>query len=159
MKKLSLIITALVVTLILQSCATIMHGSTQEVGISSNPSNAKITINGQKKGNTPVIVDLKRKNTHMIRIELDGYEAYETVLTRKVSGWVWGNIFFGGLIGLGVDAISGGLYTLTPEQISAEINGNQLSSMNKDKGLFITVVLGPKPEWEKIGSLKSNKTI
>lgn len=155
MKKFPLIITALVITLILQSCATIMHRSRQEVGINSSPSNAKVTINGQEKGNTPVIVDLKRKDTHMVGIELDGYEPYETTLTRKTSGWVWGNLVFGGLPGLAVDAIAGGLYKLTPEQISAELREDQMTSNTTDEGLFITVVLEPNPEWQKIGSLKS----
>jgi hypothetical protein len=33
------------------------------------------------------------------------------------SGWVWGNIAFGGLIGLGVDFISGGAYQLYPDNL------------------------------------------
>jgi hypothetical protein len=103
-----------------------------------------------------MVVDLKRKNSHMIRIELDGYETYETNLTRKVSGWVWGNIVFGGLIGLVVDATAGGMYKLTPEQISAELRNGNLSSKEGNDSFFIAVVLEPKPEWKKIGSLKSS---
>jgi hypothetical protein len=34
---------------------------------------------------------------------------------------VWGNIVFGGIIGLAVDAITGGLYKLAPEQVSAQL--------------------------------------
>ena len=139
-----------------QACGTIMQGTTQQIGINSNPSKASVTINGQNKGATPMIVDLKRKDSHMIRIELDGYEPYETTLTRKVSGWVWGNIVFGGLIGLVVDASAGGMYNLTPEQINAELRGGQLSYNENNDGFFIAVVLEPNSEWEKIGSLKSN---
>ena len=92
----------------------------------------------------------------MIRIELDGYETYETTLTRKVSGWVWGNIVFGGLIGLVVDAAAGGMYKLTPEQISAELRNGNLSLNEDNDGFFIAVVLEPNPEWEKVGSLKAS---
>lgn len=150
----------LLLTFILTNCGTIMQGSKQQVGISSNPSNADVSINGQSKGTTPVSVDLKRKDSHMIRLELAGYEPYETTLTRKTSGWVWGNIVFGGLIGLAVDAAAGGMYKLTPEQISAEFResrDSKISSNLTEDGLFITVVLEPDPSWEKIGSLQPRK--
>jgi|SRR5690554_5426773 len=156
MNKIKLTIIMVLMLVFTQACGTIMQGTTQQIGINSNPSKASVTINGQNKGATPMIVDLKRKDSHMIRIELDGYEPYETTLTRKVSGWVWGNIVFGGLIGLVVDASAGGMYNLTPEQISAELRGGQLSYNENNDGFFIAVVLEPNSEWEKIGSLKSN---
>ncbi|MFD2532062.1 PEGA domain-containing protein [Gracilimonas halophila] len=156
MKKTKLTILTVLMLVFTQACGTIMQGTTQEVGISSNPSKASVTINGQDKGTTPMVLDLKRKDSHMIRIELDGYETYETTLTRKVSGWVWGNIVFGGLIGLVVDAAAGGMYKLTPEQISAELRNGNLSLNENNDGFFIAVVLEPNPEWEKIGSLKAS---
>ncbi len=42
-------------------------------------------------------------------------------LNRKVSVWVWGNIVFGGLIGLPIDALTGGLYKIEPDVVSAEL--------------------------------------
>ena len=38
-------------------------------------------------------------------------------LTPHLSGWAFGKIVFGGFIGLAVDAISGGLYQFTPDQV------------------------------------------
>ncbi len=143
--------------LIYQGCGTIMQGTTQQVGISRSPTNANVTINGQDYGSTPMILDLKRKDSHMVRIQLDGYEPYETNITRKTSGWVWGNIVFGGLIGLAVDAAAGGMYKLTPEQIEAELRAPLTNSVIGDDGLFIAVVLNPKPSWERIDSLRSNE--
>lgn len=136
-----------------QACGSIMHGSTQQVGISSSPSSADVTINGQSYGTTPMIVDLKRKDSHMVTIELDGYQTYETTLTRSTSGWVWGNIVFGGLIGLVVDASTGGMYKLTPEQLEAELRSDQADAMTNDEGLFIAITLKADPEWEKLGEL------
>lgn len=140
---------------LLYGCASIMHGTTQNVGIASNPSGARVTINGESLGETPLIADLKRKNNHLVRIALDGYRPYETTFTRHVSGWVWGNIVFGGLIGLAVDAISGGLYKLTPEQIEAELReSTAVGAMGTDT-LYLAVVLDPDPAWERVGSLES----
>jgi hypothetical protein len=82
-----------------------------------------------------------------------GHRAYELALSRKVSGWVAGNILFGGLIGLAIDAISGGLYKITPEDVQANLEAvPKTSELNKDE-LFLTVVLQPNPNWEKIGQL------
>jgi hypothetical protein len=157
MKALTSILTISIFLLFTQACGTIMQGTTQQVGISSNPSNASVTINGQNHGNTPMIIDLKRKDAHMVKIELDGYQPYETNLTRSTSGWVWGNIVFGGLIGLVVDASAGGMCKLTPEQIDSELRSAQAEALSNDDGLYIAVVLEADPSWEKIGSLQSTK--
>ena len=146
-----------IILLFTQSCGTIMQGTTQQVGISSSPSDASVTINGQNYGNTPMILDLKRKDSHMVKIQLDEYEPYETNLTRSTSGWVWGNIVFGGLIGLAVDAAAGGMYKLSPEQIETELKAPLSNASTNKSGLFIAVVLNPDPSWEKIGSLRSSE--
>ncbi len=65
-----------------------------------------------------------------------------------MSGWVWGNIFFGGLIGLAVDAITGGLYNLSPEQINAELRKGGENSFLKQKDIYIFTTLDPDPNWK-----------
>ena len=148
---------AIVVSSLLSSCATIMHGTHQSVGISSNPSNASIWVDRQYAGTTPMIVEMSRKDNHVVRIELDGYQPYEAVFSRQVSGWVFGNVFFGGVIGLAVDAISGGLYMLTPDQVQAELRTNHMAYPENSKDSYIGVVLEPKPEWKLVGSLIASK--
>jgi hypothetical protein len=128
-----------------------MHGTQQDVGFGSVPTSAKITVDNERTATTPAIIRLSRKDNHIVRIELDGYMPYEATLTRGVSGWVWGNIVIGGLVGLAVDAISGGLYKLTPEQMTATL-GKQATGL-KDGTLDIHIVLRPDPSWERIGQL------
>jgi hypothetical protein len=139
--------------LVLNSCATIMHGTRQTVGIASNPTNAIVWVDKNYVGNTPIMVEMSRKDNHIVRIELDGYLPYEATFSKQVSGWVFGNIFFGGVIGLAVDAISGGLYMLTPDQIQAEMRSNHLAYSRKSNDSCIVVVLEPDPSWKKIGNL------
>ena len=135
----------------LAGCATIMHGTQQDVGFGSVPTNAKVTVDNQRSATTPAIIKLSRKDNHVVKIELDGYLPYEATLTRSVSGWVWGNIVIGGLVGLAVDAISGGLYKLSPEQLTATL-GKSVGST--DTGMVrIQVVLRPDPSWVRIGQL------
>lgn len=134
-------------------CASIIHGTHQDVGISSSPTNAAVKVDGIIVGNTPVNAKLTRKDSHIISIEMPGYQPYETTFTRGVSGWVWGNIVFGGLIGLAVDAIDGGMYKLTPEQMHAEMRSQNALVTREGDGLLFAVVLKPDPAWQKVGQL------
>ncbi len=89
-----------------------------------------------------------------MKIELPGYLLYETKLTRKVDGWIAGNIIFGGIIGLAVDAITGGMYKLTPDQIQAELRNRTVSLKQLKNGMYIAVVLKPNDGWQKVGQLE-----
>ena len=140
----------------LAGCATIMNQTTQAIGISSNPTGATVTVDSEPHGKTPVVTKLSRKDNHVVKLELAGYKPFETTLTRHVSGWVWGNIAFGGLIGLAVDAITGGMYKLTPDQITGELRKEGQSALLRDDTLYVAVVLTPDPRWEKIGQLQKD---
>lgn len=159
MKKPIYLLVIFILSVLIYGCATIIHGTSQDVGFSSNPSNAKVIVDGIPSGNTPVTVSLSRKNNHAVTIELEGFYPYSNTLTGSVSGWVWGNILFGGLIGLAVDAISGGLYVLSPEQVAADLKKSDKigKAELKNDELYITVVLQAKPEWKKIGQLDKLK--
>lgn len=135
------------------SCATIMHGTRQSVGIASNPTDASVWVDRNFVGSTPIIVDMSRKDNHIVRLELEGYQPYEINFSRQLSGWVFGNIVFGGFIGLAVDAVSGGIYMLTPDQVQAELRSNSMAHSKNSKDSFITIVLEPNPSWKKIGNL------
>ena len=150
MKRFALTVAALLST----GCASIMHGTSQDVGISSSPTNANVTVDKVAQGQTPVVAKLSRKDNHIVRLELDGYAPAEMTLTRSVSGWVWGNVVFGGLIGLAVDAISGGLYKLTPAQLQGTLARQGASIAPAKDGVYVVLVKAPEAEWVKVGQLR-----
>lgn len=137
----------------LASCATIIHGTRQEIGFSSSPTGAIVFIDKKELAKTPFIASLTRKDKHLVRIEMPGYEPFEMLITKKVSGWVWGNIVFGGLIGLIVDAVSGGIYELNPGQVQAALSKKQFGFLHKQDFICVAVALKPEPGWRKIGNL------
>lgn len=140
---------------LLTSCATIMNGTTEEICIQSMPSNADVYVDNFSRGKTPAVVELDRGTSHVVRIELEGYETHEIFLQKKMSGWAFGNIVFGGVIGLAVDACSGGLYRLTPDQVNAQLKAQDTcyASAQTNKG-YISVVNKADPSWEKIGQIQ-----
>jgi len=151
----SALFTALVVSL--TGCCSIIHGTRQDVGISSAPTGAMVKIDNVSSGNTPVVAKLTRKDNHFVRVELSGYQPFDMTLTRSVSGWVWGNIVFGGLIGLAIDAIDGAFYNLSPEQVSATLAANHASASKTGDGIFLFAVLKPEPGWVKVGQLQATQ--
>ncbi len=152
--KIKLIVSCITAIVVCSSCATIIHGSKQEVGISSTPSSATVIIDNREIGKTPLTYKLSRKDNHLVTLKLDGFMPYETNFTRKVDGWIAGNIIFGGLIGLGIDAITGGMYKLSPDQIQTELRTGNASNLRSHDGIYFAVVLEPNPNWEKIGQLQ-----
>ena len=54
-------------TLLLSGCASIMHGTTQDIGISSTPTGAQVAVDNKPLGNTPVVGKLSRKENHGTR--------------------------------------------------------------------------------------------
>lgn len=145
---------ALLLSLTLSSCATIVSGSHQRIKISSNPSQANIYIDGRYTGLTPMNLKLPRNQEHILRIELEGYHSYETVFTKELNGWVFGNIFLGGFFGLAIDAISGAVYKLTPEQVHTNLCQASMFSSNDKEHTYITIVLEADPSWEKVAELQ-----
>jgi len=136
-------------------CATIMNGTEQRISVSSVPSGAQVSVSGRTFGTTPVAVSLGRKGNHTIKIELAGYKPYDIALSSTVSGWAWGNIVFGGPIGLAVDAVTGGLYVITPESVTASLvkSGDEATLNFRDGTMVVAVVLEPEIGWIKTGQL------
>jgi hypothetical protein len=112
------------VSLFFVGCASIIHQTTQQVPVKSNPEGAAITVScgdvhNDPKLVTPAVVTVHRKPTHCtISLEKDGYKPAEVALRRDMSGWYLGNILFGGIIGLVVDAANGAMYNRTPAEVN-----------------------------------------
>ena len=140
---------------LLAACATLVGGGgTQRMNISSTPSAALVSVDGTQQGQTPTMVTLSRKQQHQVRVELQGYQPYEVTLEKKVNGWVWGNIVFGGIIGLIVDASTGAMWKLTPDQISAALSRTGVSGELRGDVLFVGVTLRPDALWERIATFE-----
>lgn len=123
------VVAVLTLCLLWVGCATIINGTSQDIGIASSPSGADAFINpGNVKVITPGNVTLKRKNNYSLSFKKDAYEDGSATISNSVSGWLWGNIIIGGLIGLAIDISSGGGYKLTPENVFITLQNKNLSS-------------------------------
>ncbi len=104
------------------ACSTVLNTTTQEVELTTTPANARITIDGKKFGTTPQTVNIDRGSNHVVKFELDGYDTYETQLTRKISFWFWGNALNGFVPGMLIDMFTGSMYNILPEKVDVTLN-------------------------------------
>jgi hypothetical protein len=132
---------AVALVLAASGCATIVARSSQKVAVSSTPPGALVTITNRggqvvKTGTTPIEVTLKmgsgyfRAENYTLRFSKDGFEPHELKLTPAISGWYFGIILFGGLIGmLAVDPSTGAMYKLEPKTIEAALVAAKVSQL------------------------------
>lgn len=127
-----------VVVFLVAGCASIIHGSKQDIRVMSDPTGAVVRVNlNNISATTPGVLSLNRKEVgYILTFEKQGYKPVEIGLTRTSDGWVWGNILFGGIIGLVIDFTSGSAYKLTPEEVHAVL-GQRGASLREGKGSIL----------------------
>jgi len=104
-------------------CATIKHGTTQPVSIDSYPAGATVRINGDVVGHTPLVVTRSRteEGTGVVSVEQVGYEKKDQQLRQSLSGAFWANLLLGGVIGMGVDLITGAWANIQPHEMNFQL--------------------------------------
>lgn len=103
--------TIAVLTLCLTSCASIVTGTHDIITVNSSPSGAHFTTDTGASGVTPGKVEVPDDIDIRFTFEKDGFQKTEYLAKKHVSGWIWGNILIGGIIGLIIDIASGGMHT------------------------------------------------
>ncbi|MBU1318235.1 MAG: PEGA domain-containing protein [candidate division Zixibacteria bacterium] len=110
---------AAVALMLLNGCATILNGTNDNVQVNSEPSNAKVYVNGYAVATTPAKLKLESDKVHNIEVKKDGYETWHYSITHGVgAGWVVLDIFLG-IIPVIVDAITGAWHSLDTSSINA----------------------------------------
>jgi hypothetical protein len=83
-------------------CASIVSPGPDKVSFNSRPPGATVVIDGVKLGQTPITAQVRRKAQYATFVK-DGYEESKVPVDRHLNGWIFGNILFGGIIGIVVD--------------------------------------------------------
>ena len=136
-------------------CASIVHGGNRNISVATQPPGATASVR-KSGGNimdvvavekTPCTLSLDPKKgyfsgqSYTLRLELPGYTSTEVELTPKMSGWYWGNLLIGGLIGmLAVDPATGAMWNIEPDKVDHKLTGGQ-SSLIKNKTGFVVVLV------------------
>jgi hypothetical protein len=148
-------------------CASIVHGGNRSITINTNPVGAKASITKVGGGtvvvqNTPCTVSLDPKRgyfkgqAYVLKLELEGYKPTEIELRPALSGWYFGNILFGGLIGMiAVDPVTGSMWNIEPGKIEQSLSASQTALIRNRSG-FVVVLASELTAGERETMVKVN---
>ena len=114
------LITLSVLAANLSGCALIVQGPRESIDVKSIPPGV-LAKAGDRQAITPGELKLKRNKEHRITFEKEGLPTREATLEPKLSWWLLGNIFFGGLVGLIVDLTTGAGFRLKPTNVEMDM--------------------------------------
>jgi hypothetical protein len=129
-----LLVLGVVVPILSTGCATLTKGSSQTITVTTDPAGAICTIS--REGKTVAVINPTpgsipvEKSTKDLSVICDkpGYQPSAGALASTFQAMTFGNILFGGLIGVAVDAGSGAMneyptlmtLTLLPDAFKTE---------------------------------------
>ena len=112
-------------------CASVTRGTTENLSIASTPSGAEAIISGLENPTTcltPCSVVVKRNADISVTIQKPGFESQVIPLTREIQGTgaagFAGNVIAGGLVGMGVDAVTGAARDHKPNPVIVTLQPN-----------------------------------
>ena len=117
------------VLVVLSSCATLSHGTTQQISIATEPPGASCTLTRQGLGiatvdPTPGIALVERGESDLLATcSKPGYKPAHQSLQSDVSVMTFGNALFGGVIGSFIDRSNGARYVY-PDAVSLVLMPN-----------------------------------
>jgi hypothetical protein len=139
---------AIPAALLLSGCASIVSKSNWPITINSSPTEAKISIKDKKgieiyTGNTPATLKLKSgagffsKARYQVTFEKVGYDKKVVPVQFKLNGWYFGNIIFGGPLGLLIiDPATGAMFKLETEFLNETLTKSVASVDTKELKLL-----------------------
>ncbi len=129
----------IVLGLTLSGCASIVRGTTEEVRIITDPSDARITTTtGHACVGTPCKVEVARDTSFLVTASKDGYKTatvdVKTETTGKGVAGVAGNLIFGGVVGAAVDGYNGAYLNHTPNPVVITLEPTEPQSEHSSSG-------------------------
>jgi len=106
-------------------CASVTRGWTEQIQITSNPSDAQARTSLSQICTTPCTLQVNRKDEFTVTISKPGYHSTEIAVTTRIAGagvaGIAGNVLLGGVVGIGVDAVSGATLEHYPNPVAATL--------------------------------------
>lgn len=134
--KLASTIFAITTASLIAGCGSITRGTTEKVAIDTEPTGAAITTSiGKSCFSTPCGVEVPRKTEFTVYANRPGYHTGEAFVGTKVSGGgaatMAGNLVFGGIIGVGIDAATGASLSRYPNPVHIKLVPSNQSAPKK----------------------------
>ena len=131
----------------LSGCGVIFGGTREIITATSAPDGARITAS-PSVGNftTPASMSLERKHSYTLTFTKDGYEPATFQINNSIRGGIVVlDVLFTGLIGVVVDAVTGGWYKLEPKSAVVALTRTD-GFTNGPETIEINISVGPSED-------------
>jgi hypothetical protein len=106
-------------TIVLAGCATLFANKNPDVRFASDPDGAKVYVNGDLMGTTPVKIQLASNKTYTIEFRKEGFQTRTYHLNNHVGGvWIVLDIL-GGFWPIVIDLATGSWYEFDSTDVKA----------------------------------------
>jgi len=127
-----------VMAFVITGCASIVAGGPSVLNVNTVPKDVKVTIVGLGNGetlsqNTPCIFTLNKNSDYKVTLEYQGYKSEEMVIRRGINGWFWGNILFGGIVGMVIDGVTQNMWDHNLHALNIEMQKISETGVLPDK--------------------------
>ena len=114
-----------VLCFLFSSCATLFKGTTEEVSMRSDPARARIIVNGQDMGETPLSLKLEVKKSYDIVFQKEGFKSKTVHIANHIgAGWIVLDVL-AGLVPVVIDAATGAWYSLDQKNVDVILDKQQ----------------------------------
>ena len=125
MRTPAMIIASATTLLLASGCATVTRGTTDTLHIQSEPAGAEIELSSGQRCVTPCSFELQRKHDIRLFMRKAGYRDVEIQVESEVvaagAAGMAGNVLIGGIIGVGIDAVTGATHSLKPNPVHVHL--------------------------------------
>ncbi|KZK80419.1 hypothetical protein PsAD13_04479 [Pseudovibrio sp. Ad13] len=135
-------------SILLAGCGTVVRGTTEDIKIDVKPANAKITSTTAHTCVGPCVINVPRSQKLTLKASAPGYQSQVIDVDTRVSGkgaaGMVGNVLIGGIIGIGVDTVTGASLDHYPNPVTFNLKRGtgtrkltpvEMKLMNKAKAL------------------------
>lgn len=125
------LLSAIILTFSLSSCATLFGDKDKTVRVESNPPGAKIYVNNLPFGKTPAVIALQnlRSGNH-ITLKLDGYETTSRPIATSIQPVAFLNLL--NILCWGIDFLSDSVMKLDTKMIFIDLDKKTNSTNNEN---------------------------
>jgi hypothetical protein len=112
-------------TLTMISCGTFFANRHPDVEMHSDPDGAKVFVDGDFVGTTPVQIRLLTNKEYKVEFRKDGFQTRIFYLGRHAGrAWIVLDLLAGGLLPIIVDAATGGWYELDDHHVGVVLQSS-----------------------------------
>ncbi|ORE91166.1 hypothetical protein [Aurantimonas sp. 22II-16-19i] len=123
---------------LLSGCGSITRGTSEDVAINAQPEGTDIRTSNGHQCQTACVIKVPRKDAFTVIASKPGYQTETVQVSTEVSGGgaagMAGNILLGGVVGIGVDAVTGAALDHTPNPVNIVLEPDGVPQIPVDTG-------------------------